>query len=416
MSSFAARVVGLGKRYRLGAGIQTGALLSERLTRALRRPFGARAASDDTAFWALSDVTFDVGWGDTIGIVGRNGAGKSTLLKVLARITPPSAGRAELYGRTGALLEVGTGFHPELTGRENVFLNGAILGMRRAEIARKFDEIVAFAELEPFIDTPVKRYSSGMGVRLAFAVAAHLEPEILIVDEVLAVGDAAFQRKSLGKMGDVAREGRTVLFVSHDLAAVQVLCRTAVYLHDGRVSRMGPVRDVVAAYLAASGDDRRSALDRPVPLGGGVALDAFGFPGGAVPSGGPARLELALSSDRDVRLDELAVIVNDALGRRVAVLDLRQGDHHLRCGPGRPLRLRVDLPSLPLVEGEYRVGLFVKGDHLEQLRYDVVSLDVTAREGRAFVPIRAELRGVVDLTYRVSAATPAGAPARSRVS
>ena len=201
-------------------------------------------------FWALRDVSFDIRPGEVTGIIGRNGAGKSTLLKILSRITEPTTGEVRLGGRVASLLEVGTGFHPELTGRENVFLNGTILGMSRSEIRRKFDEIVAFAEVEKFLDTPVKRYSSGMYMRLAFAVAAHLEPEILIVDEVLAVGDAEFQKKCLGKMGDVARGGRTVLFVSHNMSAVQALCSKAILLQGGQVERMGATGPIVAEYLA----------------------------------------------------------------------------------------------------------------------------------------------------------------------
>ena len=206
---------------------------------------------DDTDLWALRDVSFEVKRGEVVGIIGRNGAGKSTLLKILSRITEPTAGSAKIHGRVGSLLEVGTGFHPELTGRENIYLNGAILGMRRAEIERKFDEIVAFAEIERFLDTPVKRYSSGMYVRLAFAVAAHLEPEILLVDEVLAVGDAQFQKKCLGKMGDVAKEGRTVLFVSHNMVAVQTLCQRAFWLDSGQLKAQGEVGTIVTTYLRA---------------------------------------------------------------------------------------------------------------------------------------------------------------------
>lgn len=211
---------------------------------------GSRAHAD--LFWALRDVSLTVRQGEVLGIVGRNGAGKSTLLKILSRITDPSQGRAELYGRVGSLLEVGTGFHPELTGRENIFLNGAILGMRRNEIVRHFDEIVEFAEVQEFIDTPVKRYSSGMYMRLAFAVAAHLEPEILVVDEVLAVGDVAFQKKCLGKMDQVSRSGRTVLFVSHNLAAVTQICQTGVLLHHGQVLRHGDISDVVKEYIGVA--------------------------------------------------------------------------------------------------------------------------------------------------------------------
>jgi lipopolysaccharide transport system ATP-binding protein len=211
---------------------------------------GQSAAPKGEEFWALKDVSFNIKQGDRVGIVGRNGAGKSTLLKILSRITPPTSGKITMRGRLASLLEVGTGFHPELTGRENIFLNGAILGMTKKEIQSKFDEIVAFSEIEKFLDTPVKRYSSGMYVRLAFAVAAHLEPEILIVDEVLAVGDIAFQKKCLGKMEDVSRGGRTVLFVSHNMGAIQQLCNTGVYLEKGKVTLQGDINDVVAKYMS----------------------------------------------------------------------------------------------------------------------------------------------------------------------
>jgi lipopolysaccharide transport system ATP-binding protein len=235
---------GLSKRYVLGATPH--GLLSERLGRALR---GKRERREREEFWALRDVDVSVGEGEAVGIIGRNGAGKSTLLKIISRITLPTEGRAVVRGRVGTLLEVGTGFHPELSGRENIFLNGAVLGMKRREIMRKYAEIVEFAGIERFIETPVKRYSSGMYVRLAFAVAAHLEPEILLVDEVLAVGDAEFQRKCLGKMRDVAGHGRTVVFVSHDLGAIRRLCSRVVLLERGSVVADGPPTDVVSSYL-----------------------------------------------------------------------------------------------------------------------------------------------------------------------
>ncbi|MCX5998576.1 MAG: ABC transporter ATP-binding protein [Chloroflexi bacterium] len=291
MSYTAVRVEGLGKRYRIGqyVGYKT---IRESLTNAVSAPFRRlrpahhepsamshepsrhelsskphelSAVSHELSantLWALKDVSFEVKQGEAVGIIGRNGSGKSTLLKILSRITSPSEGRVEIRGRVGSLLEVGTGFHPELTGRENVYLNGAIIGMKKVEIDRRFDEIVAFAEIEKFLDTPVKRYSSGMYVRLAFAVAAHLEPEVLIVDEVLAVGDASFQKKCLGKMGDVAKGGRTVLFVSHNMAAITRLCPHAILLESGRVLRAGEASRVVSDYLE-SGLAKRAAREWP---------------------------------------------------------------------------------------------------------------------------------------------------------
>jgi len=248
------RVHNLGKRYRIGGLIGGNGYKTLRETlmdipKTLFRRFHGGLAYQDEIIWALKDVSFQVKQGEVVGIIGRNGAGKTTLLKILTRITEPTEGYAEIRGRVGSLLEVGTGFHPELTGRENIFLNGAILGMKRTEIKRKFDEIVAFAEIEKFIDTPVKRYSSGMYVRLAFAVAAHLEPEILLVDEVLAVGDVGFQKKCLGKMGDVAKEGRTVLFVSHNMAAIKNLCERALLLNDGRLVLDASAGHTIAQYL-----------------------------------------------------------------------------------------------------------------------------------------------------------------------
>ncbi len=242
----------LSKRYRRGLEVDTG--LRHTLEAFLRSPLAWVRRKKDETFWALKEVSLDVHEGEVLGLIGRNGAGKTTLLKILSRITRPTEGWAEIHGRVGSLLEVGTGFHPELTGRENTFLSGAILGMSKAEIARKFDEIVAFAELEKFIDTPVKHYSSGMYVRLAFAVAAHLEPEILLVDEVLAVGDIKFQRKCLGRMGDVARAGRTVVLVSHQLNQIRRLCHRVLWVDGGAVRQAGATSDVVGAYEAEMSD------------------------------------------------------------------------------------------------------------------------------------------------------------------
>ena len=241
---------GVSKKYRLG-GTELGyAVLRERIVEVLRAALKREKKPDTQEFWALDDVSFDVGEAEVVGLIGKNGAGKSTLLKIISRITEPESGEIHLYGKVASLLEVGIGFHPELTGRENVFLNGAILGMSRAEIRRKFDAIVEFAEITRFLDTPVKRYSSGMYVRLAFAVAAHLEPDILLVDEVLAVGDAQFQQKCLGKMRDIRAQGRTVVVVSHNMSTVASLCQRVIWLADGKVKISGPTHDVIGRYLS----------------------------------------------------------------------------------------------------------------------------------------------------------------------
>jgi len=257
MSDIAVSVEGLGKQYRIVHQRDPYGRLTESLSNAIRAPFERLRGKPRDAvewFWALRDTSFDLHHGDVVGVIGRNGAGKSTLLKILSRITEPTLGRAEIRGRVGSLLEVGTGFHPELTGRENVFMSGAVLGMRRSEIARKFDEIVDFSGVEQFLDTPVKRYSSGMQVRLGFAVAAHLEPEVLFIDEVLAVGDLAFQEKCLGKVGDIARQGRTVLFVSHNMGAVNILCPTTIWLDRGTVRMIGKTTEVVPEFVRTMGD------------------------------------------------------------------------------------------------------------------------------------------------------------------
>src|SRR6266851_6104306 len=256
MSDVAISAEGLGKRYRIGA-LARQTTLGERLAHAMKAPVRwlssnrNGSSSDRRDFWALRDVSFELRKGEVVGLIGRNGAGKSTLLKILSRVTVPTVGRAEIHGRVGSLLEVGTGFHPELTGRENTYLNGAILGMGRKEIDRKFDEIVAFSEVANFIDTPLKHYSSGMQMRLAFAVAAHLEPETLLIDEVLAVGDLAFQKKCLGKMGEVASGGRTIVFVSHQLNQIRRLCQKVIWLDQGKIFQVGPTSQVAGAYEAS---------------------------------------------------------------------------------------------------------------------------------------------------------------------
>ena len=368
----AIRASGLSKRYRLGGPRQPYRTLRDAIAESLpgthRRDAARGRSRGDGAprwFWALKDVSFEVAPGDVVGIIGRNAAGKSTLLKILSRITEPTEGRAEIAGRVGSLLEVGTGFHPELTGRENVFLNGAILGMRRAEILRKFDEIVAFSEVEAFIDTPVKHYSSGMYMRLAFAVAAHLDPEILLVDEVLAVGDAAFRRKCLGKMGEVAGEGRTVLLVSHDMAAVEGICRTAFLLEKGHIAKTGDSRDVVAAYLAS------------LPASGGVPLDQredregngrFRFTGIGYRSGGSPVDVVRCGDDVEFVMEyrgdagplrnvSLAVAVYTLGGQCMLILNNEMVGVEFDDLPSRG-RVACRIGRFPLTPGQYGINLY----------------------------------------------------------
>ncbi|HKN82232.1 MAG TPA: ABC transporter ATP-binding protein [Pyrinomonadaceae bacterium] len=346
------KVENLSKQYQLGGSSAAYATLRESLTNAVRSPFATLRSKTkpDETIWALRDVSFTVMAGEVLGIIGQNGAGKSTLLKILSRITEPTTGRAELYGRAGSLLEVGTGFHPELTGRENIYLNGAILGMRRPEIQRKFDEIVAFAELEKFLDTPVKRYSSGMYMRLAFSVAAHLDPEILVVDEVLAVGDAAFQKKCLGRMRDISTEGRTVLFVSHNMAAVRSLCVRGIVLGNGRKIFEGPAGECVDRYLSdvtqnatnevdLSNFPRAKGIDPTLRIRKLRLLSTDGRP--LVRAGNPLELELGFSVSQP--LEDVVLGVRVVSADNVGIMECRSshdygaiqqlipGDYSIKC-------------------------------------------------------------------------------------
>jgi len=369
MSSQIIQVQNISKLYRLGQ-LGAGSLredVAKWWTRARRKsavqcPENEQTAPKSQDFWALKDVSFEVRQGEVLGIIGRNGAGKSTLLKILARVTQPTSGEAILRGRVASLLEVGTGFHPELSGRDNVFLNGAILGMRKAEVASKFDEIVAFAEVEQFIDTPVKRYSSGMYVRLAFAVAAHLEPEILIVDEVLAVGDAAFQQKCLGKMQDVATsQGRTVLFVSHHMSAVRRLCRKCLVLDKGMCAPVTDVDDAVTQYNSQIAMES-SAFDvetDQIKRGHGhgreariTRVKACGQP--PLMYGGPLCLEFCVEVKAPVRNAMIGIGFDSVEGGRIMTLDSDAGGVMLNLQPGFH-SIVVTLPELPLHPASYVV-------------------------------------------------------------
>jgi lipopolysaccharide transport system ATP-binding protein len=376
LSDIAVRIEGLGKQYQLGH-VEGPTLLRELLTDWAREtalgltdPSGnAQMRSTRETIWALRDVTFNVARGETLGIIGSNGAGKSTLLKILSRITVPTEGNAWIRGRVGSLLEVGTGFHAELTGRENIYLSGAVLGMKRREIARNFDEIVAFSGVERFIDTPVKRYSSGMYLRLAFAVAAHFEPEILIVDEVLAVGDASFQRKCIGKMADVARAGRTVVFVSHNLAAVQSLCSTAILLRGGALVAQGPVNDVITEYLRnVEQVATRSLRERTDRRGRGefrlagveVSSDQHA-PLGVLVTGWSARFAFDVDGFRP-GLSVWFTIYDQQRQPICSFHSLFHGPEDTQDGAFGS-HLVCEVPDLPLVPGFYRINAAVYTDH-----------------------------------------------------
>ncbi|MBI2322523.1 MAG: ABC transporter ATP-binding protein [Chloroflexi bacterium] len=376
MSDVAIRAEGLSKRYRIGRAERYRTLrdiVAERAAaplHALRAVLDGRAAAPrrvgtGTHIWALRDVSFAVRHGEVMGIIGRNGAGKSTLLKVLSRITEPTEGYAEVRGRVGSLLEVGTGFHPELTGRENVYLNGAILGMRRAEIERRFDEIVAFAEVDAFVDTPVKYYSSGMQMRLGFAVAAHFEPEILVVDEVLAVGDAAFQKKCLAKLSEVAREGRTVLFVSHNLQAMAQLCERCILLDQGRMIAEGAPRAVIDRYLAPSMHSDAEVeypLDatKPVQIRRVRLLGHDSRPSTELDRAKPFRVSLELLAHEDVERVEPGIALDTLEGTRVcdSLLPDELGAY-LTLRAGETLRTDIEFPAHFLNAGRYRIRIGV---------------------------------------------------------
>jgi len=375
MTDTAIQVEGLGKRYRIGRARHTSTLrdaLMETIAAPFRRIRDPLTPRGHDTFWALKNVSFEVKRGEVVGVIGRNGAGKSTLLKVLSRITEPTEGEARIYGRVGCLLEVGTGFHPELTGRENVFLNGAILGMKRREIASKFDEIVAFSEVEKFIDTPVKHYSSGMYMRLAFAVAAHLEPDILIVDEVLAVGDFAFQQKCLGKMGTVASCGHTVLFVSHNMAAIESLCDRGIVLEEGSVAFCGGQAEAVARYhqtFAGTGGQGRFAGaeanrgEAPrARIVSATVTDPQNGEIGQVRAGGRTQFRVECFASETLDRPGLGIGIDSSSGQRIVTLHTNHDPTQFR-----PRRLNGAFSffctvELPVVPGSYTTKLSLESE------------------------------------------------------
>jgi lipopolysaccharide transport system ATP-binding protein len=379
MSDSVIRVDSLSKQYRVGVVKQRYGTLRDEIASAFRslvRRNGNEGGvkRDNGMFWALKEASFEVREGDVVGVIGRNGAGKSTLLKILSRITRPTAGFAEVQGRVGSLLEVGTGFHPELTGRENIFLNGAILGMKKSEIERKFDDIVAFADIPSFIDTPVKRYSSGMHVRLAFAVAAHLEPDVLIVDEVLAVGDVAFQKRCLGKMSQVAGNGRTVLFVSHNMGAVQHLCNRAILLESGKVIFSGTPNEAIACYLSSLKDNSSEAQSHAVDLRNSAGRPPRFRPMltrlelytdgdlpvvGSLQVGAPLKIHVSFRLEKPAPNLAVTLMFLNSFGQ--PILDLSSAYHAdppRGDGPGDHTVV-CDIPSLPFLQGDYSVSVYL---------------------------------------------------------
>ena len=386
----AIQVSNLSKLYRLGARQQAYHTLRESIVEAVAAPFQrlrelfsrptvpvGEARIEGDAFWALRDVSFDIHPGEVVGVIGRNGAGKSTLLKIISRITEPTSGRVVLKGRVGSLLEVGTGFHPELTGRENIFMNGSILGMSRREIAQKFDEIVAFSEVDDFLDTPVKRYSSGMYVRLAFAVAAHLEPEILIVDEVLAVGDAAFQRKCLGRMREVSKHGRTVIFVSHNMAAIETLCNQVIYLDGGKLVNKGDTKEQIQSYYqhAEAAAAKANALanvggkQRPNQIIHSIAVvNEDGEVSHNVRLGGKFSLRLKLTAPAALEGAVVGVGFDDTLEQRAlsVLTPLTHGGVNIPAGTSM---IECNVPNFPLAPGDYwlKVVITARGSDVDTL-------------------------------------------------
>ncbi len=410
MTETAIRVEQLGKEYRIGASKEEYRTLRDTIADAVNAPIRViRSLSghgyhqrDDIAFWALRDISFDIERGSVVGVIGRNGAGKSTLLRILSRITDPTEGYADVFGRVGSLLEVGTGFHPELTGRDNIYLNGAILGMKRSYIQRHFDAIVEFAEVEKFIDTPVKHYSSGMYLRLAFAVAAHLEPDILVVDEVLAVGDHAFQKKCMGKMDDVAKQGRTVLFVSHNIGAIAALCDSGIWLESGRMVMHDKIAPGVDAYLASLTTASSTALrDRHDRGGNGLARFTEAYlatpqqqPLVQAMAGTDCALILRYESQEPLRNPVFKCTIYSYSGHPLTNLDSRLINSFNTTLPASGT-VTCRLGPLPLSQGSYRVNISLESD--EQLLDHLTSAAVFTVEPGNYYGTGRNVNGLRDV-------------------
>lgn len=412
MNDIAIQIQNISKQYQIGLLQEKHDTLRDAIVASISNIVPRKGQSNHKKkIWALKDISFDVQVGEVIGVIGKNGAGKSTLLKILSRITEPTSGRAIINGRVGSLLEVATGFHPELTGRENIYLNGAILGMSRQEINRKFDAIVDFAEIEKFLDTPVKRYSSGMYVRLAFAVAAHLEPEILLIDEVLAVGDAEFQKKCLGKMSDVAREGRTILFVSHDMSAIQRLCHRTALLETGKLKAIGETDQIVNTYFSLF--TRMASPDTWIDLSGfpregiGKALFSRMMFSSKTPqlknrayTSGPLEISLEIDSEQEMDINSIAFSLSDERQTTLINADTISHNQVVKLSKGKNL-IRYQIPNLYLAPGNYTFSFWLANYPFEVYDWmkSVIYLEVI--DNREDIPgIKAD--GVVVCPFTVS--------------
>lgn len=384
----------LSKRFKLG--VKKESYLS--LRDAISNPF-AKKSSEDKTFLALNDVSFSVDPGQSVGIIGRNGAGKSTLLKILSRITPPTSGNIVCRGRIASLLEVGTGFHPELSGRENIYMNGSILGMRKSEISKHFDDIVEFSGVEKFIDTPLKRYSSGMQLRLAFSVAAHLEPEILVIDEVLAVGDAEFQKKCLGKMNEVSKSGRTVLFVSHDMNAIEQLCDKTIILQKGQLRHYGDTHTLIGEYL----NENKQFDFNEIALTGNVNLKELSFQSGEITSGENLQFSAKMNfTGNTPRIADFCILIYSAKGVRVSIIDMRPFIADFKEN-NNTLTLNAVVENFNLVEGDYSVGIFCNIDDVRKEVLDINQLRVkpVVQNNQLVNPYAPQHRGYVELINKI---------------
>lgn len=412
MNNIAIKTEDLSKAYQLGE-IGTGTISRdlERWWAKLRGqedPFLRIGETNDRSakgssniVWSLKDINFDINQGDAVGIIGRNGAGKSTLLKILSRVTSPTTGSIKVKGRIASLLEVGTGFHPELTGRENIFLNGAILGMRKVEIKKHFDAIVDFAGIERYIDTPVKKYSSGMYVRLAFAVAAHLESEILIVDEVLAVGDAEFQKKCLGKMGEISKgEGRTVLFVSHQMESIKSLCNKGLLLHHGELVFQGEVNEVITKYSSKNSNEISKTVISDFQLNSDICLCLFQIDKAEITSHEDLTFRIIIESLMENSFQSIALFIYDEYDQKAGFVDLRSEEMFKISTSEKKFEIKGILKNLPLKPGKYKIGLHIQSnllykDFFSLLQFEVLQKELTSK----LLPYPLPIRGYMEVDY-----------------